>query len=140
MSDTPRQRPVVYVAGHRGLVGSAIVRAIEEEGTRDWIGRTHAELDLTDRAAVFDFIAETRPDAIVIAAAKVGSFPPRYSATATATSLADLTTSASIAVSTLIVSPGLRTTLDGGWLAACAETGMRVAGVTRPDCIASNSR
>jgi GDP-L-fucose synthase len=66
------KRELVYVAGHRGLVGSAITRRIDELGDRDWVGRTRAELDLTDRPAVFDFVTTTKPDAIVIAAAKVG--------------------------------------------------------------------
>jgi GDP-L-fucose synthase len=66
------KRELVYVAGHRGLVGSAIARRIDELGDRDWIGRTRAELDLTNRTAVFDFVQATKPDAIVIAAAKVG--------------------------------------------------------------------
>jgi GDP-L-fucose synthase len=66
------KRELVYVAGHRGLVGSAIARRIDELGDRDWIGRTRAELDLTNRSAVFDFVSSTKPDAIVIAAAKVG--------------------------------------------------------------------
>lgn len=65
-------KPLVYVAGHRGLVGSAIARHIENEGAQDWIGRTRSELDLLDRDAVFRFVAETKPDAIVVAAAKVG--------------------------------------------------------------------
>jgi GDP-L-fucose synthase len=62
----------IYVAGHRGLVGSAIVRAIESEGSHSWVGMTHAELDLLDRKAVFDYVASEKPDAIIIAAAKVG--------------------------------------------------------------------
>lgn len=62
----------IYVAGHRGLVGSAIVRAIEAEGKHTWIGRSRTELDLLDRKAVFDFLAKEKPDAVVIAAAKVG--------------------------------------------------------------------
>ena len=62
----------IYVAGHRGLVGSAIVRAIESEGKNTWIGQTRAELDLLDRKAVFEFLAKEKPDAVVIAAAKVG--------------------------------------------------------------------
>jgi len=66
------QRELVYVAGHRGLVGSAVARRIDELGDRDWIGRTRSELDLTDRRAVFDFVGSTKPDAIIIAAAKVG--------------------------------------------------------------------
>lgn len=66
------KRELVYIAGHRGLAGSAIARAIEADGTRDWVGRTHAELDLLDRAAVAAFVAETKPDTVVVAAAKVG--------------------------------------------------------------------
>jgi GDP-L-fucose synthase len=62
----------IYVAGHRGLVGSAIVRAIESEGNHSWFGRTRSELDLLDRKAVFDFLATEKPDAVIIAAAKVG--------------------------------------------------------------------
>ena len=65
-------KPLVYVAGHRGLVGSAIARRIEAKGEQEWIGRTRAELDLLDRDAVFDFVKATKPDAIVVAAAKVG--------------------------------------------------------------------
>ena len=62
----------IYVAGHRGLVGSAIVRAIEAEGKHTWIGRTRTELDLLERKAVFAFLDKEKPDAVVIAAAKVG--------------------------------------------------------------------
>ena len=62
----------IYVAGHRGLVGSAIVRGIESAGNHSWLGRTHSELDLLDRKSVFEFVASEKPDAIVIAAAKVG--------------------------------------------------------------------
>ena len=62
----------IYVAGHRGLVGSAIVRAIDAQGKHTWIGQTRAELDLLDRKAVFEFLAKEKPDAVVIAAAKVG--------------------------------------------------------------------
>lgn len=62
----------IYVAGHRGLVGSAIVRAIEAAGEHSWIGRNRSELDLLDRGAVFDFLASEKPDAVIIAAAKVG--------------------------------------------------------------------
>jgi len=62
----------IFVAGHRGLVGSAIVRNIEAEGKHEWFGRTRAELDLLDRKAVFDFLAQEKPDAVIIAAAKVG--------------------------------------------------------------------
>ena len=62
----------IYVAGHRGLVGSAIVRQIESQTNHTWVGRTRAELDLLDRNAVFHFLAEENPDAVIIAAAKVG--------------------------------------------------------------------
>jgi GDP-L-fucose synthase len=65
-------KPLVYVAGHRGLVGSAIARSIERNAEHEWVGRTRAELDLLDRAAVFDFVKAAKPDAIVVAAAKVG--------------------------------------------------------------------
>jgi GDP-L-fucose synthase len=62
----------IYVAGHRGLVGSAIVRAVESDGKHSWIGQSRAELDLLDRKAVFEYLANEKPDAVVIAAAKVG--------------------------------------------------------------------
>lgn len=62
----------IYVAGHRGLVGSAIVRQIEADGKHTWVGRTRQELDLLDRDAVFKFLLEENPDAVIIAAAKVG--------------------------------------------------------------------
>lgn len=62
----------IYVAGHKGLVGSSIVRAIEAESKHTWIGRTRSELDLLDRRAVFEFLAREAPDAVIIAAAKVG--------------------------------------------------------------------
>jgi len=65
-------KQLVYVAGHRGLVGSAIARKLEADPTKEWIGQTRSELDLLDRSAVFDFVAATKPDAIVVAAAKVG--------------------------------------------------------------------
>jgi len=61
-----------YVAGHRGLVGSAIWRRLESEGFTDLVGRSSAELDLKDRDAVFAFFAETTPKYVVLAAAKVG--------------------------------------------------------------------
>jgi len=61
-----------YVAGHRGLVGSAIWRHLQAEGFSDLSGRSSAELDLKDRDAVFAFFAETTPRYVVLAAAKVG--------------------------------------------------------------------
>lgn len=62
----------IYVAGHRGLVGSAIVRSLKRQGYTNIIGRTHAELDLTNQAAVRAFFEEEKPDVVVLAAAKVG--------------------------------------------------------------------
>lgn len=62
----------IYVAGHRGLVGSAIWNNLESKGYTNLIGRTHAELDLTDQAAVRRFFDEERPEYVVLAAAHVG--------------------------------------------------------------------
>jgi len=61
-----------YVAGHRGLVGSAIWRHLEREGFEDLVGRSSSELDLRDRPAVFAFFAEHKPRYVALAAAKVG--------------------------------------------------------------------
>jgi len=61
----------VYVAGHRGMVGSAILRRLQVQGVAT-VTRTHAELDLTDQAAVRGFLQAERPDAVILAAAKVG--------------------------------------------------------------------
>jgi GDP-L-fucose synthase len=62
----------IYVAGHRGLVGSAICRRLKALGYTQLITRPHAELNLTDQAAVRRFFAETSPDYVILAAAKVG--------------------------------------------------------------------
>ncbi len=61
-----------YVAGDRGLVGSGVRRALEAAGAVDIIGRSSGELDLRDRKATFEFVADTKPDNVVIAAGKVG--------------------------------------------------------------------
>lgn len=61
-----------YVAGHRGLVGSAIVRRLRRGGFENVVGKTSAELDLKDREAVFAYMAEIKPRYVVLAAAKVG--------------------------------------------------------------------
>ena len=66
------RRAGIYVAGHRGLVGSAIVRKLQDAGFENIITRTSAEVDLRDREPVFDFISATRPRYVVLAAAKVG--------------------------------------------------------------------
>src|ERR1700678_501854 len=62
----------IYVAGHRGLVGSAIVRALKAQGFSQLLLRTHRELDLTDQAAVLEFFQKERPQAVIMAAARVG--------------------------------------------------------------------
>ena len=62
----------IYVAGHRGMVGSAIVRQLEEQGYTNIIVRTRAELDLVNQQAVADFFSQEKPDAVFLAAAKVG--------------------------------------------------------------------
>lgn len=61
----------IYLAGHRGMVGGAILRRLQARGD-EVVTRTHAELDLTDQAAVRGFMVEERPDAVILAAAKVG--------------------------------------------------------------------
>src|ERR1700759_1536062 len=63
---------VIYVAGHRGLVGSAICRGLKQQGFENLLLRTHHELDLTDANAVRDFFASERPAYVFLAAAKVG--------------------------------------------------------------------
>ena len=62
----------IYVAGHRGLVGSAVIRRLERMGLEDVITRSHAELDLTDQKSVSEFFFEYRPEIVFLAAAKVG--------------------------------------------------------------------
>lgn len=62
----------IYVAGHNGLVGSAIVRNLKQKGYTNIIGRSHKELDLTDQRAVDEFFASEKPEYVFLAAAKVG--------------------------------------------------------------------
>ncbi len=62
----------IYVAGHRGLVGSALMRQLQAKGYHNLVVRTHAELDLTEQAAVRDFFAAEKPEYVLLAAAKVG--------------------------------------------------------------------
>jgi GDP-L-fucose synthase len=62
----------IYVAGHRGMVGSAIVRTLEQQGQTNFVTRTQAELDLTNQAAVQAFFAQEKPTQVYMAAAKVG--------------------------------------------------------------------
>ncbi len=62
----------IYVAGHRGMVGSAIVRELERQGYHNIVTRTHKELDLTRQDAVEEFFAQEKPEYVFLAAAKVG--------------------------------------------------------------------
>ncbi len=64
--------PKIYVAGHRGMVGSAIVRTLQVQGQTNIVTRTHAELDLTNQGEVNAFFAAEKPDQVYLAAAKVG--------------------------------------------------------------------
>lgn len=66
------QTASIYVAGHRGLVGSALVRRLQADGYRNLILRTHRELDLTDQVAVRNFFQQHKPEYVLLAAAKVG--------------------------------------------------------------------
>ena len=68
----------IYIAGHHGLVGSAIWKNLEQRGYTDLIGRSHKELDLTDQLAVRKFFDEEQPDAVVLAAAFVGGIMANY--------------------------------------------------------------
>ncbi len=84
MSKQDKVEPRVYVAGHRGMVGAAIVRRLEAAGVSDILARSHRELDLAETRAVDTFFAETRPSRVYLAAAKVGgiqannSFPAEF--------------------------------------------------------------
>ena len=62
----------IYVAGHRGLVGSALMRQLQAQGYSNIVTRTHAELDLTNQVLVADFFANEKPEYVILAAAKVG--------------------------------------------------------------------
>lgn len=62
----------IYIAGHRGLVGTALQRSLRDKGFENFVTRTHAELDLTSQAAVEEFFASEKPDYVFLAAAKVG--------------------------------------------------------------------
>jgi GDP-L-fucose synthase len=62
----------IYIAGHKGLVGSALVKVLKENGFTDVIGKSHAELDLTNQVAVNEYFEKEKPEYIFLAAAKVG--------------------------------------------------------------------
>ena len=66
------KNPKIYVAGHRGMVGSAIVRQLEQGGHTNIITRSHTQLDLTNQSAAAEFFAKEKPDYVYLAAAKVG--------------------------------------------------------------------
>jgi GDP-L-fucose synthase len=69
---TTANQPKIYVAGHRGMVGSAIIRELEKQGQTNIVMRTHAELDLSNQRAVQDFFKAEKPGQVYLAAAKVG--------------------------------------------------------------------
>jgi GDP-L-fucose synthase len=62
----------IYIAGHKGLVGSALTNQIEKLGSHEWVGQTREQLNLLDKRAVDEYIRREKPDAIILAAAKVG--------------------------------------------------------------------
>ena len=66
------QNDKIYIAGHKGLVGSAIVRQLDKLGFSNLLMRTHKELDLTNQAQVQNFFKREKPDYVILAAAKVG--------------------------------------------------------------------
>ena len=72
----------VWVAGHRGMVGSSIIRRLEQEPIADVVTASSADLDLRDMAATTHFVRSTRPDVAIIAAAKVGGIEANRSAQA----------------------------------------------------------
>ena len=76
------QQAKIYVAGHRGMVGSAIVRELERQGDHNIITRTHQELNLTRQEAVEAFFAEEKPEYVFLAAAKVGGIEANQSSLA----------------------------------------------------------
>ena len=64
----------IYVAGHNGMVGSAICRQLKKQSDIEIITRTRADLDLCDQSAVLKFLKSEKPDEVILAAAKVGAF------------------------------------------------------------------
>lgn len=67
-----RKNSKIYVAGHRGLVGTAILNNLKQKGYTNFVTRTHDELDLTNQAAVYEFFEQEKPEVVILAAAKVG--------------------------------------------------------------------
>ena len=72
----------IYVAGHRGLVGSALMRQLQTKGYANIVTRTHAELDLTNQETVKQFFEAEKPEYVILAAAKVGGVVANYIYTA----------------------------------------------------------
>ena len=68
----------IYVAGHRGMVGSAIVRELRRQGYNNLVLRTHQELDLTRQEQVEAFFAQEKPEYVFLAAAKVGGIVAKH--------------------------------------------------------------
>jgi GDP-L-fucose synthase len=66
------QLPKIYIAGHRGMAGSAIIRELQKQGQTNIVARTHADLELTNQQAVRDFFKAEKPDQVYLAAARVG--------------------------------------------------------------------
>ena len=62
----------IYIAGHKGMVGSAVMRALNQKGYTNLLGKTSTELDLRNQQAVINFYASEKPDVVIDAAAKVG--------------------------------------------------------------------
>src|SRR5436190_4628059 len=75
-----KQSDKIYIAGHSGLVGSALLRLLKERGFTNLITRSRAEVDLRDERAVRDFFAEDRPEVVILAAAKVGGIKANMNA------------------------------------------------------------
>src|SRR3954464_9469502 len=71
--------PKIYIAGHRGMVGSAILRALRAQGHSRFVLRTRAECDLTNQRAVMDLFAKEQPDEVYLAAARVGGIHANHS-------------------------------------------------------------
>src|SRR5437879_5384400 len=67
-----KENDKIYVAGHSGLVGGALVRLLKARGFNNWITRSRAEVDLRNEQAVRDFFAEEKPEVVVVASSKVG--------------------------------------------------------------------
>jgi GDP-L-fucose synthase len=72
LNDAHLHNARIFIAGHRGMVGSALVRTLEQRGAQNIITRSRTELDLTDQLAVEEFMQRTRPEIVIIAAARVG--------------------------------------------------------------------